>query len=222
MNISQNGYSPKLSQKARLLKVPSEWLRQRKKDQFHRLAKRRGFRSRASFKLFQIEKRYRFIKHGDRVLDLGAAPGGWLQAARQLVGENGYVLGVDKEPINPIPQKNVTTLNADITLQDVIAQIQSVSISKFDVLISDLSPNVSGVWEVDQARQIELARCSLRIARVLLKGSGNMVVKVFQGSEFKDFQNEMKSCFHVLRIIKPPASRHESAELYLLGLDHIG
>jgi len=201
--------------------VPSEWLRQRKKDQFHRLAKEKGFRSRASFKLLQIAKKYRFIKRGDSVLDLGAAPGGWLQAARQLVGEEGKVLGVDREPVDSLPYRNVSTLVGDITQSGTIDEIQSKAGSGFDVVVSDLSPNVSGVWEFDQARQIELARSALRVTRIALRPSGNRVVKVFQGSELKDFQAEMRSCFRTFRIVKPPASRPESAELYFLGLDFL-
>jgi len=202
--------------------VSSRWLRQRKRDQFHRLAKQKGYRSRASFKLFQVTKRYRFIKRGDRVLDLGAAPGGWLQAARKVVGAEGYVLGVDKDPIEGLPYQNVTAFVTDVTQSDVIERIQSVSGLAFDVVVSDLSPNISGVWEVDHARQMELARTALRIARVILRPAGNMLVKIFQGSELKEFQLEMKSSFSTLRIVKPPASRPESAELYFLGLGFLG
>ncbi len=202
--------------------MPSEWLRQRKRDQFHRLAKEKGFRTRASFKLLQVTKRYRFLKRGDRVLDLGAAPGGWLQAARQVVGDDGFVLGVDKEQITPLQYENVVTIIADVTQDGVVEEIRTRSDTKFGVIVSDLSPNVSGVWEVDHARQIELARCALRIARAVLRPSGSILVKVFQGSELKDFRHEMKSFFRVLRIVKPPASRPESAELYFLGLGFLG
>lgn len=202
--------------------MSSRWLRQRKRDQFHRLAKQKGYRSRASFKLFQVTKRYRFIKRGDRVLDLGAAPGGWLQAARKVVGAEGYVLGVDKDPIEDLPYQNVAVFVTDVTQSDVIERIQSVSGLAFDVVVSDLSPNISGVWEVDHARQMELARTALRIARVILRPAGNMLVKIFQGSELKEFQLEMKSSFSTLRIVKPPASRPESAELYFLGLGFLG
>lgn len=201
--------------------MPNEWLRQRKKDQFHRLAKEKGYRSRASFKLLQIARKYRFIKRGNRVLDLGAAPGGWLQAARQLVGVEGYVLGVDKEPINPLDYTNVSTIVADVKHGGTIDQIQTQADGKFDAVISDLSPNISGVWNVDHARQIDLARTALQIARMVLRPSGNMLVKVFQGSELKDFQTEMRSSFHVMRIVKPLASRAESAELYLVGLEFV-
>jgi 23S rRNA (uridine2552-2'-O)-methyltransferase len=201
--------------------VPTEWLRQRRKDQFHRLAKEKGYRSRASFKLLQIVKRHRFLKRGDHVLDLGAAPGGWLQAARQVVGERGYVLGVDEEPIAPLDEENIVTLAADVTQADVLEQIQTKQKREFDAVISDLSPNISGAWNLDHARQIELARSALKIARSLLKPSGNMLVKVFQGSELKEFQLDMRSSFQALRIVKPPASRPESAELYLLGLGFV-
>jgi 23S rRNA (uridine2552-2'-O)-methyltransferase len=197
-------------------------LRQRKKDAFHRLAKEKGFRSRASFKLLQISQRYRVLKRGDRVLDLGAAPGGWLQAARQVVGAEGYVLGVDKEKISPLPFENVMTLTEDVTSPDLIGKIRQVTSLQFDVVVSDLAPNVSGVWELDHVRQIELARCALRVAGGVLKQSGNMLVKVFQGSELKAFQLEMKPMFGALRIVKPPASRPESAELYLVGLGFVG
>lgn len=198
--------------------MPNEWLRQRKRDQFHRLAKARGFRSRASFKLLQVVKRYQFLRAGDLVLDLGAAPGGWLQAARQVVGNTGYVLGVDKNMIQPFYFKNVATIIGDITDTNIANRIRSFGVEKFDVVISDLAPNVTGTWELDHARQIDLARTALKIARELLKPSGNMLVKVFQGSESKDFELEIRADFDLLRIVKPPASRPEAAELYLLGL----
>ena len=198
--------------------MPSEWLRQRKKDQFHRLAKARGFRSRASFKLLQITRRYRFIKAGQRVLDLGAAPGGWLQAARHAVGETGFVLGVDKQAVVPLANRNVVTIVGDIAQPGMVEEIKDKAGRSFDVVISDLAPNVSGVWEVDHARQIELARCAVRVGCHLLRPSGNMLVKVFQGSEAKDFETEMRGLFREFRIVKPAASRPESSELYFLGL----
>jgi 23S rRNA (uridine2552-2'-O)-methyltransferase len=202
--------------------VPSEWLRQRKRDQFHRLAKKRGFRSRATFKLLQVAKQYGFVRRGDRVLDLGCAPGGWLQAAHQLVGGRGFILGVDLEAVAPLQFPNVVAIRGDITQEGLADYIKTVAPGIFDVVISDLAPDLSGVWEVDHARQIELARCALRVARILLRPSGNMLVKVFQGSDLKEFQLEMKSSFNVLRIVKPPASRPESAELYFLGLSYLG
>jgi 23S rRNA (uridine2552-2'-O)-methyltransferase len=156
-------------------------------------------------------------------LDLGAAPGGWLQAALDAAGDTGLVVGVDRQEIAPLPKRNVVTLVGDITQPEIEDEITNRAGGvRFDVVLSDLSPNVSGVWDVDHARQIELARTALRLAKKLLKPSGNMLVKVFQGSETKAFQTEMKGLFHEFRIVKPPASRPESAELYFLGLGFLG
>jgi len=145
-----------------------------------------------------------------------------LQAAHQLVGTKGFVLGVDKNIVAPLKFENVVTIEADVTQEGAVDQIRSRYPGMFDVVVSDLSPDVSGVWDIDQARQIELARCALRIARSVLRRSGNVFVKVFQGSELKEFQLDMKSSFQVLRIVKPSASRPESAELYFLGLGFLG
>jgi len=202
--------------------VPSKWLRKHRKDQFHRLAKERGYRSRAAFKLQQITRRHHFLRRGDAVLDLGASPGGWLQAAHQIVGNGGYLLGVDKKPIEQLPFENVKTIEVDITDQTSSSKIESMGPRKYDVVISDLAQNLSGVWEVDHARQIELARCAFRVACDVLKPSGNFLVKVFQGSELNEFRGQLRTHFQVLRIIKPPASRSESAELYFLGLGFLG
>jgi 23S rRNA (uridine2552-2'-O)-methyltransferase len=156
------------------------------------------------------------------VLDLGAAPGGWLQAARQAVGETGFVLGVDKQLIAPLTDSNVVTIVGDVGQPEIVEEIRDKAGRSFDVVLSDLAPNVSGVWEVDHARQIELARCAVRVGSRLLRPSGNMLIKVFQGSETKDFQTEMRTLFREFRIVKPPASRPESAELYFLGLGFLG
>ncbi|HUK49793.1 MAG TPA: RlmE family RNA methyltransferase [Terriglobales bacterium] len=162
------------------------------------------------------------MKRGDRVLDLGAAPGGWLQAAHQAVGNTGYVLGVDLQEIEPLPFRNVQTIVADIGQADISEVIRVQSSSPFDAVLSDLAQNLSGVWEIDHARQIELARCALRVGRLALRAAGNMLVKVFQGLETKEFELDMRSSFRAFRIVKPPASRPESAELYFLGLGFKG
>jgi len=142
-----------------------------------------------------------------------------LQAAREIVEDSGFVLGVDKQAIAPLPYKNVETVVGDITQSETEVEIRNrVGGQGFDVVLSDLSPNVSGVWEVDHARQIELARNAMKLGRVMLRSAGNMLIKVFQGSETKGFETEMKSSFREFRIVKPPASRPESAELYFLGL----
>ena len=131
-------------------------------------------------------------------------------------------MGVDKQAIEPLPHKNVMTMEGDITQPGLAEEIKRRAGESFDVILSDLAPNVSGVWEVDHARQIELARCAIRLGRDLLRPSGNMLVKVFQGSETQQFRAEMHHLFRVVRIVKPPASRPESAELYFLGLGFLG
>jgi 23S rRNA (uridine2552-2'-O)-methyltransferase len=161
------------------------------------------------------------MKRGDRVLDLGAAPGGWLQAAHQVVGNTGFLLGVDIQEIEPLPFKNVQTITADITQEGIVERIRPQSGLPFDVVLSDLAQNLTGVWDIDHARQIELGRCALRIGRSLLRPTGNMLIKVFQGAETKAFQADMKSSFRAFRIVKPAASRPESAELYCLGLGFV-
>jgi 23S rRNA (uridine2552-2'-O)-methyltransferase len=139
-----------------------------------------------------------------------------------VVGERGFVVGVDRQAITPFTYKNVRTIIADISKPELAEEIGEETGGNFDAVLSDLAPNVSGIWQVDHARQIELARCAVRLGYQLLKPSGNMLVKVFQGSETKDFQNEMRRLFREFRIVKPPASRPESAELYCLGLGFLG
>ncbi|MDH5794220.1 MAG: RlmE family RNA methyltransferase, partial [Candidatus Bathyarchaeota archaeon] len=144
--------------------MPKAWIQERKRDYYYRKAKEEKYRSRAAYKLFQAIEKYHFIKNGDVIVDLGAAPGGWVQAARKTVGSRGFVLGVDLKPIEPFPQSNVRTIIGDINEQETLEQILSMIPKKADVVISDASPNISGIWEVDHARQIDLAHQSLKIA----------------------------------------------------------
>jgi len=125
---------------------------------------------------------------------------------------------VDLNPIKPIDEVNVHIIVGDIVDQEIVKQIEDILPSKVDVVISDVAPNVSGVWEVDHARQIDLARCSLAIAIKLLKVGGNLFVKAFQGDMFNNFLREVESCFRRVKIVKPKASRTKSAEVFVLGL----
>ncbi len=193
------------------------WIEKRKKDYFYRKAKVEGYRSRAAYKLLQANKSYRFIKPRNRVVDLGCAPGGWLQVASKLVGSKGKVLGVDLKPIKPLNLPNVQFLQGDVSDESLPKKIISLIGGKLDVVLSDLSPSISGVWEVDHARQIDLAASALSIAKLTLKDGGSFFVKVFDGPYLKEFIAEMKKHFHEVKILKPKASRAESAELYLLG-----
>ncbi len=199
----------------------SEWLR-RKRDYYYRKAKKESYRSRSAYKLLQAINRYRFVELGDVVVDLGAAPGGWLQVLRKIVGEEGYVLGVDIKEIKPLGYSNVFTIVGDVTDPSIVGRIKAILPRPADVVVSDVSPNVSGIWELDHARQIELAKKSLDIACSTLTDQGNFFAKVFQGDMLRDFIEQVKRYFSEVRLIKPKASRPESAELYLIGLRYKG
>ena len=198
--------------------MPKAWIQERKRDYYYRKAKEEKYRSRAAYKLFQAIEKYHFIKNGDVVVDLGAAPGGWVQAARKIVGGRGFVLGVDLKSIESFPQSNVRTIIGDINEQETLEQILTMIPKKADVVISDASPNISGIWEVDHARQIDLAHQSLKIALETLRPLGNFFVKVFEGDLLVDFINKVKRHFEVVRIIKPMASRAKSSEMFVLGM----
>ncbi len=198
--------------------LPKTWLRRQKLDPYYRRAKRDNYRSRASYKLLHAVRKYHFIREGDVVVDLGAAPGGWLQAAQRVVGDRGFLLGVDLKSIDPLEGANVCTLLGDIEDPDMEQEIRALLPSPADVLISDVSPNVSGIWEVDHARQIALAQRSLNLARSLLKPGGSFFAKAFQGASFCDFVLEAKQNFAEMRILKPKASRARSAEVFVLGM----
>lgn len=193
-------------------------MQERKRDYYYRKAKEDKYRSRATYKLFQAIEKYHFIKNGDVVVDLGAAPGGWTQAARKIVGNKGFVLGVDLKPIQPFPEKNVQTIEGNIMEQETTQQILETLPRKADVVISDLSPNISGIWELDHARQIDLAQRALKIAFETLRPNGNFFVKVFQGDMLSDFINKVKHSFEFVTIIKPKASRAKSSEIFILGM----
>jgi 23S rRNA (uridine2552-2'-O)-methyltransferase len=198
--------------------LPKAWIQERKRDYYYKKAKEEKYRSRAAYKLFQAVEKYQFMERGDVVVDLGAAPGGWVQASRKIVGSKGFVLGVDLKPIEPFSRSNVRTIIGDISEQETQEQILSMLPRKGDVVISDASPNISGIWEVDHARQIDLAHQALNIALETLRPSGNFFVKVFQGDMLSDFITEVKRHFEVVRIIKPMASRAKSSEIFILGI----
>ncbi len=202
--------------------MSSRWIEKRRRDQFYKLAKAKGYRSRSTFKLLQANRSYRFIKHGWNLVDLGAAPGGWLQVAREAVGESGFVLGVDKQEIKPFSWRNVVTIVADVEDASLPDRIREAMPGPVDVVLSDVSPDLTGVWDLDQARQVHLANQSLEIARRLLRKGGNFFVKAFHGADLPDFKTRLRECFQTVRIVKPPASRSDSSEIYFLGLKYTG
>jgi 23S rRNA (uridine2552-2'-O)-methyltransferase len=198
--------------------LPKAWIRERKNEYYYKKAKEENYRSRSTYKLIQANEKYGFIKLRDVVVDLGAAPGGWIQAARKMTGKHGFVLGVDLKPIEPFTQEYIRTIIADLTEPDIAEQILSFLPRRADVVISDAAPNVTGVWEVDHECQIDLAMKSMEIAKCILKPCGNFFVKVFQGGQLDEFKLLIKNNFESVRIVKPPASRSKSSEEYLLAL----
>lgn len=185
-----------------------------RRDYFYRKARDEGYRSRAAFKLKQINDRFNIINKGDTVIDLGAAPGGWLQVARELSG--GKVVGVDVLPIKEI--EGVDTITGDIRLESTVEKIKEMIRKEgADVVICDAAPNLSGNWSYDHARSIDLATSALECAMKLLKPGGGFVVKVFQGDMFPDFLNKVREHFVKVQAFSPGASRKQSAEIYVIG-----
>ena len=194
------------------------WIQKRKKDQYYRLAKIKGYRSRAAYKLLQANRSYGLIRPGDKVLDLGSHPGGWLQIAREVVGPEGLVVGVDIKDVGPLPYGNVKVLKTDIYADDIVGKILAETKGPVDTVISDLAPSIIGSWDVDHARQVDLARVAFRISKEILRHGGNVLIKLFQGPELKEYQDEAALLFQRSRLLKPKASRPESSEVYFLGL----
>ncbi len=197
-------------------------LEEAKKDYYRRLAREEGYKSRAAYKLLEAVKKYRLIKPGEKVLDLGSAPGGWIQVAAETVGDSGLVVGIDLSPVKLDPQANVHLIQADINDPGIAERVRGLMKPTrdlpLDALLSDLSPNISGVWDLDHYRQVELTLRSLTIGDSLLKVGGNAMLKVFDGDRFGEIRKEAGKRFQVVHIMKPKASRSESSELYLICL----
>ena len=189
-----------------------------KKDQFRRLARDQGYRSRSAFKLKQINESYRILNKGHCVVDIGCAPGGWMQIAISAVGTKGKVIGVDIKKIDPLA--NAFVIQGSIEEEKIRDSILTISNSRVDVVLSDLSPNVSGNWELDHARQIDLTRNALNLSRKILKKGGKAVFKVFQGDMLNELIIELKKGFKKVIITKPNASRQVSSEIYLICIDY--
>jgi 23S rRNA (uridine2552-2'-O)-methyltransferase len=190
-----------------------------KKDQFRRLAREQGYRSRSAFKLKQINESYRILNRGYYVVDLGCAPGGWIQIALSEVGPTGKVIGIDIKKIEPLTEAFI--IQGNIEDEDVINSILKISNSKVDVVLSDLSPNVSGNWELDHARQIHLTRTALQLSNKILKKGGKVILKVFQGDMLNELIGELKKEFKKVIRTKPNASRQVSSEIYLICIDKL-
>ena len=197
--------------------MSKRWFNERKREHYHLRAKEEGYASRAAFKLIQLDERFHLFEGARKALDLGAAPGGWLQVASEAIGGEGMILGVDLQEISDLGLPGVETLVGDVTSEDTIQEIREFVQGKVDVILSDMAPDVSGNWDLDQFRQIHLARIVLVVADELLRKDGWLVVKTFQGSEHEKYVHEVREMFEQVKIVKPKASRKKSAEIYLVA-----
>ena len=197
-------------------KSSSRWLQEHFSDNWVKEAQKRGYRSRAAFKLLEIQKKDHILRPGMQVVDLGAAPGGWCQVAGEILGGRGQVVALDILPIDALA--DVTVLQADFTtdeglqvLRDAVGEMQA------DLVMSDMAPNLSGVNAVDQPRAMHLAELALEFARENLKPGGDFLVKTFQGEGFDVFLRDLRAGFGRVVTRKPDASRDRSREVYLLA-----
>jgi 23S rRNA (uridine2552-2'-O)-methyltransferase len=185
-------------------------------DPYVKQAQKDGYRSRSSYKLIELNERDRLIKPGMLVIDLGSAPGGWSQVAGRIVGEKGRVVATDILPMDPV--RNVEFIQGDFTDEQVLNKIvEALAGNKADLIISDISPNISGIESADQASSMYLVELALDMAKRVLKSKGNFVAKVFQGSGSDAFLKELRAAFDKVSIRKPAASRPRSREIYVVA-----
>ena len=186
-------------------------------DAFYKKAKSQNLRARSAFKLDEIQQRWRLIRTGDAVVDLGAAPGGFLQVLAQIVGPTGRIVGVDREEIRPIGGV-VATIHSDVMAPELLPAIRA-ALGRPDahVVASDLAPKTTGIRDTDEARSVALARRALELAQALLRPEGHFIAKVFMGDEFEGFCRDVKADFHEVRTLRPEATRSRAREAYVVG-----
>jgi len=191
-------------------------------DHYFKKAKQEGYRSRAAYKLVELQRRFRVMKPGDFVVDLGAAPGGWLQVAAEIVGPAGKVIGVDLQPIETFREPNIIFLQGDITTAETRAKINDLLGGPAHCVLSDLAPKLSGIRDTDTARCLELNRAALAAAARLLRGGGALLVKSFISDELQAFTLELKKNFSSVQRTRPEATRQGSSEFYFCAKDFRG
>ncbi len=179
----------------------------RPKDHYFKKAKQEGLRARSAFKVDEILKRFPFLKKGATVLDLGAAPGGFLQILADAVGPNGRVIGVDIVPIRPFSQQYVKTAVLDVLADDFDAKLLEMYEGPFDAVISDMAPKTSGIRTTDEARSLRLARKALEVSVTRGRPGSAFVAKLFMGGEFEEFRNEIRASFEEVKVVRPEATR---------------
>ena len=190
-----------------------------KRDQYRILARENGYRSRSAYKLIQLNLKYKLIRKGDVVVDIGCSPGGWLQVLSEQLGSTGKIIGVDLHSTEPL--KNVTVLQGSVEDTSLAGDLLEATNQYYDVFLSDLSPRVSGIWDYDHVRQISLSLSALRLALTILRNGGNAIFKVFEGEMAKEFKEKVSGNFAKMWISKPRASRQESSEFYIVCKNYI-
>lgn len=196
------------------------WVAERHNEYYYKLAKKMDYRSRASFKLMQIDDRFHIFRTGDAVVDLGACPGGWSQVAKDKVGEDGNVIGVDLRYIHPL--EGVTFIIGDITEDATMVKLLEMVGGKVDVVLSDMAPNIAGQYSMDHARSIELCMYAVDVCDRILKNNGKMVMKVFMGDLFDNLKAELEKRFAHVTVYSPKASRPTSSEVYVVSTGFLG
>jgi len=197
--------------------MPRRFAAERRRDPYYRAAQRDGLRSRAAFKLEYLDRRFRLLAPGARVLDLGAAPGGWSVVAARAVGPRGSVVAVDPRPVEPIDR--VRVVRGRVGDPELLSRLGP---ERFAVVLSDLSPRISGAYATDHARSVALAHDAFRLASHVLVLGGAFVAKVFDGELVAELETELASCFASVQRTKPPASREASSEVYLVARGYLG
>ncbi|MFC7082089.1 23S rRNA (uridine(2552)-2'-O)-methyltransferase [Halorussus caseinilyticus] len=185
------------------------------KDHYYNKSKQEGYRSRAAYKLKQLDREENLLHEGKTVVDLGAAPGGWLQVAAEEVGETGTVIGVDLQRIDPVD--GVETVRGDMTDESTREEVRTIAGDAVDVVVSDMAPNMTGEYSVDHARSVHLARQAFETALDVLDTGGDFAVKVFEGQDLDDFREDIEPEFQYVRTLRPDASRDSSSEVYLVA-----
>ena len=191
-----------------------------RKDHFYRKAKKEGKASRAAYKLSELQKRFALIRKSGTVVELGSAPGGWMQELSSMVGPNGKVVGIDILPLKIQVPKNCTFFLGDIKDKKLLKEISEKIGGKSDAVVSDIAPNISGVAFADAYRSYELANLAFESCQHLLKSDGNFLAKIFPGDEFEGFVKKLKANFKSVKVIVPEATRKTSSERYLVCIGY--
>jgi 23S rRNA (uridine2552-2'-O)-methyltransferase len=198
----------------------THWRKQQHLDTYFRKAKEEGYRARSAYKLLQIQDKYRIVRRGDVVVDLGAAPGSWSQVLAKIVGRRGKVVALDLQEMEPIA--GVTMLQGDMTDPDVQARVIEIAGGKANAVLSDAAPSTTGIKLRDHVISIELARAAFEVAQQILVHKGNMVLKVFEGEDLPDLIRDVKMAFHPVKVHTPPATRNESWESFIVARGYKG